>query len=112
LKNKENIIIELKKVNEIVPYGTPPKVTLTADEIEYAKYAFEATVESEVPKAFFSWDFNHKPEEGFKPEILLDKDGKQVRKFQQGEYIVAVEAVDKSGLDAQDKVKIKVNGEE
>ena len=108
LKNKENIIIELKKVNEIVPYGTPPKVTLTADEIEYAKYAFEATVESEVEKAFLSWDFNHKPEEGFKPEILLDKDGKQVRKFQQGEYIVAVEAVDKSGLDAMDKVKIKV----
>jgi hypothetical protein len=41
----------------------------------------------------------------------LDKDGKQVRKFQPGEHHIAVEAVDKQGLDGQDKVKIKINYE-
>jgi DNA modification methylase len=108
LKSKENIIIELKKVSEIIPYGDPPKVKLTAEEIEHAKYLFEASSESKVGIEFYSWDFNHKSEEGFKPEILLDKEGKQVRKLQRGEHHIAVEAVDKQGLDGQDKIKIKV----
>ncbi|MCL2040861.1 MAG: hypothetical protein FWG84_02320 [Bacteroidales bacterium] len=108
LKNKEHIIIELKKVGDIIPYGKPPKVTLTANEIELSKFAFEATAESETEIEFYSWDFNHKPEDGFKADVYLDKDGKQVRKFYPGEHHIAVEAVDKSGLDGMDKVKIKV----
>ena len=109
LKSKENIIIELKKVSDIVPYGKSPKVSLTAEEIERYKYVFEATAESETGIAFYSWDFNHQPEDGFKVDIYLDKEGKQIRKFQPGEHQVAVEAVDTSGLDGQDKVKVKVN---
>jgi len=110
LKNKEHIIIELKKVSDIVTYGKPPKVTLTANELEQYKYAFEATAESEMGIEFYSWDFNHKPEDGFKAEIYLDKEGKQVRKLKPGEHQIAVEAVDKSGLDSMDKIKLKVNG--
>jgi len=109
LKNKEHIIIELKKVNEIVSYGNAPKVSLTANELDNYKYLFEASAESEAGTAFYSWDFNHKPEDGFKADVYLDKEGKQVREFQQnGEYLVAVEATDKRGLDGMDKVKIKV----
>jgi hypothetical protein len=108
LRNKEHIIIELKKVSDIVSYGKGPKVSLTADEIERYKYAFEATAESETGIEFYSWDFSHKPENGFKPDVYLDKEGKQVRKFQPGEHHIAVEAVDKSGLDGTDKIKIKV----
>jgi DNA modification methylase len=108
LRNKEHIIIELKKVSDIVTYGEGPKVSLTANELENYKFAFEATAESESGIEFYSWDFDHKPEEGFKAEVYLDKEGKQVRKFQPGEHHVAVEAVDKQGLDGQDKVKIKV----
>ena len=110
LKNKEHIIIELKKVNDIVTYGKPPKVTLTANELEQYKYAFEATAESETGIEFYSWDFNHKPEDGFKADIYLDKEGKQVRKLIPGEHQIAIEAVDKSGLDGTDKIKLKVNG--
>jgi len=110
LKNKEHIIIELKKVSDIVTYGKPPKVTLTANELEQYKYAFEATAESETGIEFYSWDFNHKPEDGFKAGIYLDKEGKQVRKLKPGEHQIAVEAVDKSGLDSMDKIKLKVNG--
>jgi len=110
LKNKEHIIIELKKVSDIVIYDKPPKVTLTANELEQYNYAFEATAESETGIEFYSWDFNHKPEDGFKAEIYLDKEGKQVRKLKPGEHQIAVEAVDKSGLDSMDKIKLKVNG--
>jgi len=108
LRNKEHIIIELKKVSDIVPYGNKPKITLTANEIECYKFSFEATAESETGIVFYSWDFNHKPEDGFKPDVFLDKEGKQVRKFQPGEHQIAVEAVDKSGLDGTDKIKIEV----
>jgi len=110
LKNKEHIIIELKKVSDIVSYGKPPKVTLTASELEHLKYAFEATAESETGIEHYSWDFNHRPEEGFKADVYLDREGKQVRKLQPGEHQIAVEAVDKSGLDGMDKIKLKIDG--
>ena len=108
LKSKENIIIELKKVSDILPLDNPPKVSLTAEEIESYKFYFEANAESESEIVNYSWDFDHKPEVGFNPDVLMDKAGKQIRKFQQGEYLVAVEAVNKQGLDGQGKVKIKV----
>jgi DNA modification methylase len=110
LKNKEHIIIELKKVSDIITYGKPPKVTLTANELEQYKYAFEASAKSEAGIEFYSWDFNHKSEDGFKADVYLDKEGKQVRKFKPGEHQIAVEAVDKSGLDGMDKIKLNVNG--
>ena len=108
LKNKENIIIELKKVSDIVPCGKPPKVKLTASELDQSKYAFEASAESDVGIEFFSWDFNHEPEDGFKADIYLDKAGKQVRKLKPGKHHIAVEVVDKSGLDGMDKIKLNV----
>jgi len=37
LKNKENIIIELKYIKDIIPYDNPPKVTLTAEETDKMK---------------------------------------------------------------------------
>ena len=111
LKNKKQIIIELKKVSDILPYDKPPKVTLTADEIEKYKYALKATAESDAEIEFYSWDFNHNPEEGFKAEIYLDREGKQVRKFQPGEHHIAVEAVDDKGLDGMDQMKLKVKEE-
>ena len=111
LKNKEHINIELKKVNDILLLGNPPKVSLTAEELEYSKYSFEATTQSEAGIEFFSWDFNHKSEDGFKADVYLDRKGKQVRKLQPGKHHVAVEAVDKKGLDGMDKIKINVKEE-
>jgi site-specific DNA-methyltransferase (adenine-specific) len=108
LKSKDNIIIELKKVSDILYLETPPKVSLTANELENSNFAFEATAQSDEKIAFYSWNFNYNEKEGFKPDILLDKDRKQVKKFQLGEHIVAVEGIDKSGLDGMGKTKIKV----
>jgi len=34
LRDKEDVIIALKYIRDIVPYENPPKVTLTANELE------------------------------------------------------------------------------
>jgi len=112
LKNK-NIIIELVKVSDIVPYGKKPIVSVSANETEeHFKYVFEAAAESEVGIEFYSWDFSYDHDEGFKADEYLDKAGKQVRKFQPGEYLIAAQAIDKDGLDGMDTVAIKVKQEE
>ena len=108
LKSKENIIIELKKVSDIVEYGKRPKVSLETNELENNEYIFIANAESETSIEFYSWDFAHNEKEGFKADVILDKVGKQKRKFKEGTHQIAVEAVDKQGLDGTDKVKIKV----
>jgi len=109
LKNKENILIELKYIKDIIPYDKPPKVTLTAEELENLKYRFEAKAESETGTDFFSWDFSHNEQE-FKADIVMDKKGIQEKKFVEGEHNIAVQAVDKKGLSGSDKLKIKVSG--
>ena len=107
LKNKENIIIELKYIKDIIPYDNPPKVTLTAEELEDLKYKFEATAESEIGVDFFSWDLSHDEKE-FKADVVMDKTGVQEKKFTEGEHHIAVQAIDKKGLSGTDKVKIDV----
>jgi len=109
LKNKENTLIELKYIKDIIPYDKPPKVTLTAEELENLKYRFEAKAESETGTDFFSWDFSHDEQE-FKADIVIDKTGVQEKKFKEGEHNIAVQAVDKKGLSGSDKLKIKVAG--
>ena len=107
LKNKENIIIELKYIKDIIPYDNPPKVTLTAEEVNDLKYKFEANAESETGIDFFSWDLSHNQKE-FKADVVMDKKGIQEKKFTEGEHHIAVQAVDKKGLSGTDKVQIDV----
>jgi hypothetical protein len=107
LKTKENTIIELKYIKDIIPYEKPPKVTLTAKELEDLKYRFEANAENETGVDFFSWDFSHNEKE-FRADVVMDKTGVQEKKLTEGEHHVAVQAVDKKGLSGTDKLKIKV----
>jgi hypothetical protein len=107
LKNNENTLIELKYIRDIIPYENPPKITLTAKELEDLKYRFEAKTESKADIDFFSWDLSHNEKE-FKADIVMDKTGVQEKKFTEGEHNIAVQAVDKKGLSGTDKVKIKV----
>ena len=105
LKNTENILIELKYIRDIIPYENPPKVTLSAQELENLKYKFEANADSDVGIDFFSWDLSHNEKE-FKADVVMDKEGIQEKKFTEGEHHIAVQAVDKKGLSGTDKVKI------
>jgi hypothetical protein len=110
LKNKENTLIELKYIKDIIPYDKPPRVTLTAEELENLKYRFEAKAKSETGIDFYSWDFSHDEQE-FKADIVMDKKGVQEKKFTEGEHNIAVQAVDKKGLSGSDSLKIKVGRE-
>ena len=94
LKNKENALIGLKYVKDIIPYDKPPKVTFSAEELENLKYKFVAKAESETGIDFYSWDLSHYKQE-FKADIVMDKTGVQEKKFKEGEHNIAVQAVDK-----------------
>jgi len=107
LENRENIIIKLKHIKDIIPYSNPPKVDLTEEELEEMKYKFIAQAESKIGIDFYAWDFEHSEKE-FKADIIMDKIGEQEKKFVEGEHQIAVKAVDKQGLEGFKKLKIKV----
>ena len=107
LENRENIIIKLKYIKDIIPYSNPPKVDLTGEELEDMKYRFIAQVESKIGFDFYAWDFGHTEKE-FKADVIMDKKGEQEKKFTEGEHQIAVKAVDKQGLEGVKKLKIKV----
>jgi hypothetical protein len=83
-------------------------VEITSKELENYKYLLEASAESDSGIEFYSWDFDHNPEEGFKADVVIDKEGKQVRIFDPGEHNIAVEAVDKEGLEGTGELTLNV----
>jgi hypothetical protein len=129
--NEENIIIKLIRVDEIIPIAKKPKLTVTLndlgiDEKGLREIEFTAIAESDAGIEFFSWDFEYideipplqkggrgdlKVAGGFRPNIMLDKEGRQTYKFKPGSHSIAVKAVDNDGLEAIEVVKVKVNGE-
>jgi len=115
LKNNKNVIIQLVRVDEIVPIATKPTIHVEVREIERdakgnRKIEFIATGKSESEIKFYAWDFAFDEEKGFKPLDILDKSGKQVHTFKTGEHIIAVKAVDTNGLESIETFTIKVNG--
>ncbi|HLL94509.1 MAG TPA: site-specific DNA-methyltransferase [Spirosoma sp.] len=125
LKNSENVIIKLVRVEDIVPIAKKPtlRVTLTdqgkdrnggAAKVLHS-ISFQAIGESAVGVEFYSWDFDYKdtggrPDTSFKAEVLLDKSGFQTWKFKPGLHYVAVKVVDNDGLESVEVLKLKVNG--
>ncbi|MDR2149373.1 MAG: hypothetical protein LBO67_00825, partial [Spirochaetaceae bacterium] len=55
-------------------------------------------------------DFNYDTEKGFKPSIIIDKEGKQVVSLKTGTHNIAVKVVDNDGLENIEIVKLKING--
>lgn len=116
LKLQQNIIIELKRVDEIVPIAKKPKLSvnlkdLGADEKGHREIEFTAIGESDAGIEMYSWDWDFSETNGFKPEILLDKVGLQVRKFKPGAYVIAARVFDNEGLESTEVIRLKVNGE-
>jgi DNA modification methylase len=115
LKNQENIIIQLVRVDEIVPIATKPTVTITWQELSRdakgnCKIEFSTEGHSEAGIEFYAWDFDYDETKGFKPEALLDKSGKQTHTFKAGVHTVAVKIVDNEGLESIETINLKVNG--
>jgi DNA modification methylase len=115
LRNKENAIIKLIRVDEIVEVATKPRLTigynvLTCDDKGSCEIEFDATATSESGIVFYSWDFNYNLDGGFKAQIMIDTQGKQRYKFKAGSYNIAVKAVDNDGLESIEVIRLKVNG--
>lgn len=113
LKNQENLIIELLKVEDIVPIAKKPVVTLNYQDLgidnkNRRKIEFIATAESDIE--FFAWNWHYQSEQGFKADIMLDKTGKQTHLFKNGQYNIAVMVVDNEGLESLEIISLKING--
>lgn len=115
LHNQEDAIIKLVIVEEIVPIAKKPTLTIQVNEAARDKnnvreLEFIASGQSAAGIEFYSWDFNFQPEKGFKPDVIIDKQGTQRQKFKPGIHNIAVKVVDNEGLDNIEVVKLKVNG--
>ncbi len=116
LKNSEDIIIQLVRVDEIVPIAKRPKLKV---EIELkskndkgeSDIEFTAHAESDSGVEFYSFDFDYDEETKiFSAEEILNRTGKAVYKFKPGQHVIAVKAIDNEGLDAIEVIKLKING--
>ncbi len=116
LKNEENILIDLVKVEDIIPIAKKPRLSielkdLGVDSKPTREIAFTAQGESEAGIEFYAWDWSYDQEQGvFKPEILRDKEGKQIYKFKAGTHCIAVKVVDNDGLESMEILTLKING--
>jgi len=114
LKNEENIIIQLVTVENIVAIANKPTLTVTFTQLELDKkqlrdIEFIALGNSESGIEFYSWDWNYNANEGFKPAILRDKDGKQTQSFKAGTHCIAVKVIDNDGLENMAVIELKIN---
>ena len=114
LKNEENIIIQLIKVEEIIPLSKKPNIIVKISEVlrddATRDIEFIAEAKSDAGIEFYSWDFDYDESRGFKPHIIRDVEGHQQRKLDAGTYHIAVKAVDNDGLEGVEVIKLKVNG--
>jgi DNA modification methylase len=115
LKNEENIIVKLVKVDEIIPIAVKPVIGVHINELERddkgnRKIEFVAAGQSPAGIEFYSWDFAYNKEKGFKPSVIIDKEGKQILTLKAGSHSIAVKVVDNDGLENTEIVQLKING--
>jgi len=115
LRNKENIIIELLKVEDLVPIAKKPKLTVSFTSLSKNDKGVHtiqliAKVESDNEIEFYAWDFDFDANHGFKADILMDKTGMQTQQFSTGSHRIAVKVVDTDGLENIEIIDLKING--
>jgi site-specific DNA-methyltransferase (adenine-specific) len=120
LKNKEERIIKLAPIEEIIPIATKHAIEVHINELEKdasdetsagnRKIELTATGQSPAGIEFYSWDFNYDKEKGFKASIIIDKKGKQKVSLKPGMHTIAVKVVDNDGLENMEIITLKING--
>jgi site-specific DNA-methyltransferase (adenine-specific) len=115
LKNRDGVMIQLVKVEEFVPIAKKPKLTLVFNDLGLdakglREIEFIATGESEAGIEFYAWNFAYEAAAGFKADVMIDKEGKQVHKFNAGKHCIAVKVVDNQGLESLETIALTVNG--
>ena len=111
LKNEEGLIIELIKVEDIVPLASKPKVELFFEDLgvekEKRKIKFIAKADSKIE--IYQWDFAFDGKE-FKPSEMFEKSNEIETLFEKGSHVIICKAVDENGIDGIAELKIQVNG--
>ena len=74
------------------------------------KSEFVTHCQSPAGIEFYSWDFSYNKDKGFKPSVIIDKEGKQVLTLKAGTHIIAVKVVDNEGLENTEIIQLKING--
>ncbi|MDR2194249.1 MAG: site-specific DNA-methyltransferase, partial [Treponema sp.] len=120
LKNKDDRIIKLVTVEDIIPIATKPILGVHINELEKdvtdgtsagnRKIELIATGQSAASIEFYSWDFKYDKEKGFKPSIIIDKEGKQIVSLKTGTHTIAVKVVDNDGLESIEIITLNING--
>jgi hypothetical protein len=116
LKTEENIIIKLVKVEDIIPIAVKPTLGVHINELEKddkGNRKIELTAHGQISAGieFYVWDFSYDKEKGFKPSVIIDKEGKQILTLKTGTHTIAVKVIDNDGLENMETVKLKINGE-
>jgi hypothetical protein len=83
---------------------------LEKDDKGNRKIEFVAHGQSPAGIEFYSWDFAYNKDKGFKPSVIIDKEGKQVLTLKAGTHFIAVKVVDNEGLENTEVVQLKING--
>ncbi len=115
LKNEEGVIIELIKVEDIIPIAIKSKLSLSfedlgLDEKEKRIIKFIASVEEKSTVELFQWDFTYDERNKFKAKIMIDKEGIQILNLEIGEHLIACKVIDLEGLESIEFLKLKING--
>jgi DNA modification methylase len=115
LRNEEGAIIELVRVETIVPIAKKPALTVTLDDKgknakNLHEIEFTATGTSDAGIEFYAWNWDYKSEIGFKADIMIDKTGKQTHTFKAGKHAIMVKVIDNEGLESTELIHLKVNG--
>ncbi len=130
LRNKKNIIIDLKRVDEIVNIATRPKIKLDIikSEKNISQQNWEITFQLEIEyeqsqkMAAIFWDFDYNENYGFAVDekfseglrIFQDQEVEhqilEKHIFSSGEHCVAVKVSDEDGLESIDFLRFHLNG--
>ena len=133
LRNKKNIIIDLKRVDEIVNVAMSPQIKLDIikSEKNVAQQNWEITFKVEInndqqlsKNLLVFWDFDYQQSNGFtfsvneknhkNQQFILEKDKNneilQSHIFSAGEHSVAVKISDEDGLESIDFLRFHLNG--
>ena len=133
LRNKKNIIFDLKRVDEIVNVAMSPQIKLDIikSEKNVAQQNWEITFKVEInndqqlsKNLLVFWDFDYQQSNGFtfsvneknhkNQQFILEKDKNneilQSHIFSAGEHSVAVKISDEDGLESIDFLRFHLNG--
>ena len=116
LKTEDNIVIKLVLVEDIVPIAVKPSIGVHIKELSRdgkGVRQIECTAAGDSPAGieFYSWDFGYNQEKGFKPAVIMDKEGKQIVSLKTGTHAIAVKVVDNDGLENMEVIPLTINGE-